>query len=203
MSDIFAKNDLYEYSVETLRDERTGCINVQHLQKLLDDYASKGWRLKTTLINELGKNRTSVGYGGISVGTNATVDETILIFERKIRTSSEIEEINRKVKEEEAKRIENEKRLRELEREELNSLSERVNSKMPSDELLIIYRKVPDKKNFFYRLVEDFGEPITIAECRKMFDDEIDLMEIASYFTALQNEGKLSKDEDTKKYTIV
>ena len=52
-----------------------------------------------------------------------------------------------------------------------------------------------------YNLVTVIGEPISIAELRKKFGDDIDLMELGAYLNALVNEGKLTKDDETKKYS--
>ena len=82
------KNALYEYEVVTLRDNSTGGFNVEEYRNILRKYSAEGWQLKTVFSNEIGKNTSSVGYGGLSYGTNATIDQTIITFERCIRPSS-------------------------------------------------------------------------------------------------------------------
>ncbi len=81
------KNALYEYQVVVLQDKRTGEFDVEQYRNILNNYSAKGWRLKTVFLNEIGKNASSVGYGGFSSGTNATIDQTILTFERCVRPS--------------------------------------------------------------------------------------------------------------------
>ena len=44
----------------------------------------EGWKLHSVITNEIGKNISAVSIGGITGGTNATVDEIILIFERMV-----------------------------------------------------------------------------------------------------------------------
>lgn len=203
MGDAFVNNDLYEYEIESITDSNTGSINKGRLKDLLTKYASKGWRLKFALTNELGVNRSSFGYGGISTGTNATIDETLLIFERKVRTSSEIKELNRIAEEKEKERIENERKVRELERQPINELCDNIDKNMSSQELVMIYRKVSDKKKMIYNLLIAIDSPVTLSELRKKFGDDIDLMELGSYINALVNEGRLIKDDETKQYALV
>lgn len=67
----------YEYKVETVSDSAVlGKVPVKDMETVLRSYAQKGWRLHTALTNEMGKNAV--------VGVNATVNETIFIFERDV-----------------------------------------------------------------------------------------------------------------------
>ncbi len=79
---ILKINDLFEYDCVSITDEGNGKISVQKLKKELESHANSGWRLVCTMTNELGHNVSKSGYGGISSGTNATIDQNILIFER-------------------------------------------------------------------------------------------------------------------------
>lgn len=81
------KNALYEYEVVVLNDTSSGGFDVEKYRQILRTYSETGWRLKTVFANEVGKNSSSFGYGGASSGTNATIDQTILTFERCIRPS--------------------------------------------------------------------------------------------------------------------
>lgn len=82
------KLPLYEYATEVISDTRSGGMNILALNSVLQKYAKEGWRLHTAISNELGKNSTTVGFGGISAGVNATMDQTVLIFERMIHKGS-------------------------------------------------------------------------------------------------------------------
>lgn len=82
------KNALYEYEVVVLRDQRNGCFDVEAYRNILATYAAQGWRLKNVFANEIGKNATTLGIGGAAVGTNATMDNTIITFERCIQPDS-------------------------------------------------------------------------------------------------------------------
>ena len=82
-------NPVYEYDVQYVYDKASGAANIEEIQRLLNDYASKRWRLHTIYVNELGKNSSSVSIGGASSGTNATIDQTVLIFERQIQKVGE------------------------------------------------------------------------------------------------------------------
>lgn len=71
-------NPLYEYAVETIKDSSAlGVFNKGGLQELLLNYSLNGWKLHTAFTKELGKNAV--------LGLNATIEETILIFERCIK----------------------------------------------------------------------------------------------------------------------
>lgn len=74
-------NDIYEYAVVAIKDNSSGEVNVQSLQKELESRSKEGWRLVNTVTNELGVNGVSVA--GFS--TNSTIEETVLIFERCIK----------------------------------------------------------------------------------------------------------------------
>lgn len=86
-----ANNALYEYDVVTLVDDSSGALNVNKLQLVLTRYSLEGWRLVHAFTNEIGKQSSSYGAYGYSSGTNATIDQTILIFERKIRREEDFE----------------------------------------------------------------------------------------------------------------
>lgn len=79
------KNPYYEYEVVTVDDLSNGRIDDIRLGNIIKEYARKGWRLHTVFSNELGKRSSMTTVGSIGVGTNSTVDQTVLIFERCIR----------------------------------------------------------------------------------------------------------------------
>lgn len=67
----------YEYRVTTVSDsEFLGKISVEDMEEMLTAYARKGWRLHTAFTNEKGKNSV--------VGVNATINDTVFIFEREV-----------------------------------------------------------------------------------------------------------------------
>ena len=77
-------NNLYEYDVVTITDKSTGAMDIASLQNVLSERGKLGWRLVNSFTNEIGVNSSSfAGYG-----TNATIDQTILIFERCIKRAS-------------------------------------------------------------------------------------------------------------------
>ena len=75
----------YEYTTLSLIDNDGGELTPYQVTQLLNDYALDGWKLATAYTNELGHNSTSGGFGGISSGTNSTIDQHILILERFVR----------------------------------------------------------------------------------------------------------------------
>lgn len=78
-------NAVYEYAVESIRDNSDGSADTSLIGAIISKYASKGWRLHKTLVNEIGRESNSFGVGGVASGTNATIEQTILVFERMIK----------------------------------------------------------------------------------------------------------------------
>lgn len=75
----YLKNPLYEYKIETVMDSAVlGKFDQDKVQHLINNYAINGWRLHSAFTNEVGKNA--------ALGINATINQTILIFERCIKT---------------------------------------------------------------------------------------------------------------------
>ena len=74
----------YEYTTARNIDNADGSTNQMQLQSVLMEYANAGWKLHSVITNEIGKNVSSVSIGRFTGGTNATMDEVILIFERMI-----------------------------------------------------------------------------------------------------------------------
>lgn len=74
----------YEYTTARIIDNADRSTNQMQLQSVLMEYANAGWKLHSVITNEIGKNVSSVSIGRFTGGTNATMDEVILIFERMI-----------------------------------------------------------------------------------------------------------------------
>ncbi len=79
----------YEYKVVSLNDDNVGGIYSSTIEDTLNQLGLDGWHLRCAYTNELGKNSNSGGYGGFSTGTNSTIDQNILIFERFVRINKE------------------------------------------------------------------------------------------------------------------
>lgn len=79
------RNPLYEYKTELVNDLHTGEVDNSRIQLLLKEYASNGWRLHSAFVNEIGKSSTATSIGFLGMSVNATIGQTILIFERCIR----------------------------------------------------------------------------------------------------------------------
>lgn len=76
------KNALYEYRVELIPDLSSGQMDYVKINNVLNTYAKNRWRLHTIITNEVGKVSRVAGVGGFSTGVNATIDTTMMIFER-------------------------------------------------------------------------------------------------------------------------
>lgn len=77
-------NDLYEFDVVVIQDKPSGEMDVTTLRMELEKHGREGWDLVNTFTNELGVNTTSIA----GFGTNATIEETILIFKRCVKRAS-------------------------------------------------------------------------------------------------------------------
>ena len=84
-----SKNPCFEYQTVIVNNLETGEINQIQLQAALNTYAENGWRLHSVFNNELGKTSSSVAIGFLGSTVNATIDQTVLIFERCIKASTE------------------------------------------------------------------------------------------------------------------
>ncbi len=75
----------WEYKIVSLVDAETGYILPEQLEKSLNELGELGWHLRCAYCNELGHNSNSSGAFGVTSGTNATIDQNILIFERFVK----------------------------------------------------------------------------------------------------------------------
>ena len=76
--------DYCKQVIARVLDNRDGSTNRTQLQSVLMEYAGDGWKLHSVITNELGENSNTVGIGGLKSGTNASIDEILLIFERMV-----------------------------------------------------------------------------------------------------------------------
>lgn len=81
-------NDLYEYDVVTITDKSNGAMDIVSLERVLSERGKLGWRLVNSFTNEIGITSSSTSFAGYTSGTNATIDQTILIFERCIKRAA-------------------------------------------------------------------------------------------------------------------
>ncbi len=75
-----SKDEEYEYEVESVID-KSGGTDITQLTNTINFYAKRGWRVISVFTNELGKNSLSIAGAGI----NSTVDEVVVVFERRKR----------------------------------------------------------------------------------------------------------------------
>lgn len=86
----------WQYKVVSLVDGDSGAITPYEIETTINELGSKGWHLRCAFTNEIGFNSSSSGYSmgvggmssGSSTGTNATIDQNILIFERFIKLNN-------------------------------------------------------------------------------------------------------------------
>lgn len=83
------KNPYFEYRTVIVNNLETGEINQTQLQAALNTYAENGWKLHSVFNNELGKTSSSVAIGFLGSTVNATIDQTVLIFERCIKAGTD------------------------------------------------------------------------------------------------------------------
>lgn len=78
-------NDLYEYDVDVVYDDINGNEDFPNLILSLTEHSTKGWRLVNMINNELGKTSESFSFRGFGTSTNATIEQTVLIYERLLK----------------------------------------------------------------------------------------------------------------------
>lgn len=81
-----SKNPLFEYKSIVVNDLSSGEIDEIKIQNTLNEWAEKGWRLHSAFSSEIGKNSIGVSIAGFGSITNATINQTVLIFERCIKS---------------------------------------------------------------------------------------------------------------------
>ncbi len=79
------RNPLFEYKIEIINDLETGEIDGRRMQYIVEKYSSEGWKLHKVFTNELGKTSTTSRIAFLGMSVNATICQTILIFERCIK----------------------------------------------------------------------------------------------------------------------
>lgn len=79
------KNPMYEYKIEIITDNSDGTISDSPVQASLNQYSLQGWKLHSIVVNEVGKSATSTMVGFLGLNVNATIDQTIMVFERCIK----------------------------------------------------------------------------------------------------------------------
>lgn len=79
------KNPKFEYLSVVINDLPDGTINNNLIQNTLTQFAEDGWRLHSIFTNEIGKTSSSVAIGFLGTTVNATIDQTILVFERCVK----------------------------------------------------------------------------------------------------------------------
>lgn len=79
------KNPYYEYDYVVVPNLSDGSTNKERIEEIVSNHAMQGWRLITMYSNELGKNSMGVAVGGVGGGTNTTMCEDVMVFERCIK----------------------------------------------------------------------------------------------------------------------
>lgn len=75
----------YEYRTIRIRDKMNGQADIETIETTLNRMGYDGWRSVSTFTNEVGRQMMGVEIGSVAIGSNSTIDETILIFERAAR----------------------------------------------------------------------------------------------------------------------
>ena len=82
---IMELNDQFEYDIVSILDKEHGVVDVERMSEVITSHASKGWRLAFVVPNETGHDSSLTELDGVSIGINSTLDQNVLIFERRIR----------------------------------------------------------------------------------------------------------------------
>lgn len=80
------KNPFYEYDYIAIPNMSDGSTDKERIRDVISSHAMQGWRLVAMYSNELGKNSMGVAVAGVGGGTNSTMCEDIMVFERCIKS---------------------------------------------------------------------------------------------------------------------
>lgn len=78
----YKRNPFYEYDYIVVPNNLDGSTNKEYIKEIISNHAMHGWRLITMYSNEIGKNAVALG----GIGSNVTMCEDILVFERCIKS---------------------------------------------------------------------------------------------------------------------
>lgn len=81
-------NAQYEYATEVIDDNSNGTLNQQAFNSILSVYAGNGWRLHSMLKNEVGNYKTETFYSFSGQSITPSIGQTIIVFERCIKSGS-------------------------------------------------------------------------------------------------------------------
>jgi hypothetical protein len=170
-------NDEYEYDTVSIVDDSGGLIDNENIKLQINNYSRNGWRLINVICNETSrsypeKNDTF----GESVG-----HQTILFFERKIKSGEFYKEVY-KERLLEIKKIEEKEMAFHIEEKRLKLPSVNENEK----KILSVFNASNDK--------------MTVSEINEKLSDEYQVMELLTYLQRLVDKGFIVKDgKDYKK----
>lgn len=80
------KNPFYEYDYVVVPNMSDGSTHKERIREELTSHSMQGWRLVTMYSNEIGKNALGIAVAGVGGGTNATICEDVMVFERCIKS---------------------------------------------------------------------------------------------------------------------
>lgn len=89
----FMVMERYEYEIVEITDESDGRVNWKRMKEKLNQLGAEGWHLVSSFSNELGSNTSIVVSEGRKLGKNSTIEQNILIFERKLCSTGENEDV--------------------------------------------------------------------------------------------------------------
>lgn len=78
----YKRNPFYEYDYIVVPNKADGSTNKETIKGIIESHAMQGWRLVTMYSNEIGKNAVALG----GVGSNVTMCEDVLVFEKCIKS---------------------------------------------------------------------------------------------------------------------
>ena len=84
--DQYMKNPFYEYDYIVVPNKPDGSTNQEYIKEIITSHAMQGWRLIIMYSNEIGMDAYAVG----GVGSNVTICEDVLVFERCIKSAESL-----------------------------------------------------------------------------------------------------------------
>lgn len=179
-------NDRFEYAVEIITDSDDGGTDFNTLIKTLNKYSNQGWRLVNTFTNELGE--TSHIEGGTRY--NSTIDQVVLIFERRVITSEEyISRINKGIDP-----FLEENEINRKVSDEINHIRATVQTEYLQHGTVV---SGSGKRELILSVIESSDKNLTAQEISAALGNQYDVMEILTYLQKMIEEGSVQREGNT------
>lgn len=187
-------NDNYEYAVEIVTDNSSGGTDFVTLVTTLHKYSERGWRLVNTFTNELGE--VSHYDAAKNARINSTIDQVVLIFERRVITHEKyVECVNRDVDlmgEENEIYYESARRIEEIKQQVKMEFLQNGGANAAATMTV---------RDVILGILQGNRQPMTAQDIQSRTDGKYSVMDILTYLQKMVEEGIVRKEGTT--YSLV